>query len=71
MYEIDNKTTRLEINLDRIISNYNEIRKLVNKDTQMLVILKANAYGHGSVKIAQVLSEVGCNRFAVSTLEEG
>ena len=36
----------------------------------MIGVIKADAYGHGSVKVAEVLRENGCKTFAVATLHE-
>ena len=33
-------------------------------------MIKADAYGHGSIKVAEVLRENGCKTFAVATLHE-
>ena len=36
----------------------------------MIGVIKADAYGHGSVKVAEVLRENGCRIFAIATLQE-
>lgn len=36
-----------------------------------MAVVKADAYGHGAVKVAQTLEQEGCRHFAVATLEEG
>ncbi len=36
----------------------------------MIGVIKADAYGHGSVKVAEVLRENGCKTFAIATLQE-
>ena len=41
--------TWAEINLDNINFNLNNIRKLLKEDTKICTVLKANAYGQGSV----------------------
>lgn len=60
----------LEINLDNIRHNYKKIRGHIGKNTEIMAVIKANAYGHGSVSIARELEEVGVNIFAVSILSE-
>ena len=47
--------TWAEINLDNIRFNLNNIKKLLKEDTKICAAIKANEYGHGSVKIASVL----------------
>lgn len=36
-----------------------------------MAVVKADAYGHGAVRVAETLSRVGCDAFAVAALEEG
>jgi alanine racemase len=59
-----------EINLDNLAHNIREIRKIVKKDTLITAVIKANAYGHGSVEAAKVFLENGADRLAVATLSE-
>jgi alanine racemase len=60
----------IEINLDNLAHNMKEVKKNIRKDTLIMAVVKANAYGHGSVKSAEVFLENGANRLAVSTLSE-
>ena len=62
--------TWAEINLDNINFNLNNIRKLLKEDTKICTVLKANAYGHGSVEIAKFLENKNVDYFAVARLEE-
>ncbi len=64
------RSTWLEIDLERIRSNYHVIRGLVPARTRILCVVKDDAYGHGAVRVAQVLQEEGAEWFAVATLEE-
>lgn len=59
-----------EINLDNIIHNYREVRRLVNKKVQVMTIVKANAYGHGAVKVAGALDKAGADCFGVALMNE-
>lgn len=60
-----------EINLDNLSHNIKEIRKRVGDKTLVMAVIKANAYGHGSIEAAKVFLENGANRLAVSLLSEG
>lgn len=62
--------TWAEISLDNIEFNYHSIRRHLNDGVGFLGVVKANAYGHGAVKIAQLLEKLGCEYLAVATLEE-
>lgn len=59
-----------EINLDAICNNVKETKKLVGKNVDVLAIIKADAYGHGALRTAKALSEMGINHFGVATAEE-
>lgn len=36
-----------------------------------IAVVKADAYGHGAVRVTRALLDAGCRRFAVATVEEG
>lgn len=59
------------IDLDAICSNINNTRKLLEAKTRLMVILKADGYGHGAVPIAKALSDMAVDCFGVAILEEG
>ena len=61
----------LEINLDAIAHNVRKIRQVVGKDTQIIAVVKANAYGHGAVEISKTLLENGVTMLGVGVIEEG
>jgi len=63
-------TTWAEINLDNINFNLSNIKKLLKEDTKICTVLKANAYGHGSVEIAKFLENKNVDYFAVARIEE-
>ncbi|RMF30892.1 MAG: alanine racemase, partial [Chloroflexi bacterium] len=63
--------TWAEIDLDAIAHNVRAIQAHVGPDTAIIAVVKANAYGHGAVPIAQTVLENGATRLAVARLEEG
>lgn len=63
-------TTWAEINLDNINFNLNNIKKILKEDTKICTVLKADAYGHGSVNIAKFLENKNVDYFAVARIEE-
>ncbi|MGI6711479.1 MAG: alanine racemase [Bacillota bacterium] len=66
------KFTRwIEIDLDAIVHNFKEVKKLVSSQTKVLAVVKSDAYGHGAVEVARVLEKTGADMFAVTTVEEG
>ena len=59
------------IDLDAIEHNIEMMKKNINKDTGMIVVLKTDGYGHGAVQIAHMLSEKEYIwGYAVATLDE-
>lgn len=59
-----------EIDHDAIRFNYRQIRAHVKDGTQMLAVVKADAYGHGAVEASLTLQEEGMDRLAVAMPEE-
>ncbi len=51
--------------------NYRELRKRISPGTGVMAVVKADAYGHGDTGVAGVLESLGCECFAVATVEEG
>jgi alanine racemase len=62
--------TWIEIGLDAIRHNLLQIRRLVSSDTVILAPVKANAYGHGILKISETLVDSGVGYLGVSTIDE-
>jgi alanine racemase len=59
-----------EINLDSLSHNMKAIRSLVPPTSKIMAVVKANAYGHGSVESSRVFLENGADKLAVATLSE-
>ena len=67
----DEDFTRLEINLKGCTDNYRYFRSLLRPRTKMLVLVKANAYGHGAVEFASLMQAAGADYLAVASPLEG
>ena len=66
------RPTYCKIYLSKLIHNFKLIKKNLKKNTKILSVVKANAYGHGIYEVASVLeSKAGADIFGVATLEEG
>lgn len=63
------RKTYAEINLPNLYQNYKTVSNL-NKDITIIPVVKANAYGHGSIDVVQYLHRKGVTFFAVSLIEE-
>ncbi len=64
------RPTRMEVNLKNIQSNFKAIQKHVGTGSQVMAVVKADAYGHGALEVTKALLDVGCQRFAVATPDE-
>ncbi|HFC11797.1 MAG TPA: alanine racemase, partial [Anaerolineae bacterium] len=63
------RPTFVEINLAVLTANYQAIQRAVG-ERKVMVVVKANAYGHGLVRVAQHLQGLGVAYLAVAYLEE-
>ena len=68
---INSDFSRLEINLKGCIENYRYFRSKLESSTKLLVLVKANAYGHGAVEFASLMEEAGADYLAVAYPIEG
>ena len=46
-----------EIDLDAVLYNFESMRKNMTEGTQVIAVIKADAYGHGAVPIAHLMEE--------------
>ena len=68
---INMRPTRLEINLSNLKNNILEIKSKLDKNIQIIAVLKAAAYGNGAEKLLNTLKAEGINDFAVAIPNEG
>ena len=64
------KRTWAEISLENIRHNYNAIRAALPAGCRFLGVVKADAYGHGAVRVSHLLQDCGADYLAVSCLDE-
>lgn len=64
------RPTRVEINLSAIEHNLNQVKKRVGDCVKILAVIKADAYGHGAVRVAGKLRKCGVDYFGVATVLE-
>ena len=60
----------MEVFTDALRHNFEVVRFLVGRKRDIFAVIKADAYGHGAVRVAQLYRELGCRRFAVARLCE-
>src|SRR6185436_6600369 len=64
-------STWVEVDLDRFAANLRAIRAHLGEGRELLLVVKADAYGHGAVEIAQAAADEGVACLGVATLHEG
>lgn len=60
----------VEINLDRLRQNVRVLCSSIPEETAVMLVVKADAYGHGLVPVAETAAKEGINWFAVAFLDE-
>lgn len=70
MKKMINRGAWAEINLAHLSHNIQQIKGLLKDDQEIVGIIKADAYGHGAIRVAQTLVENGLDFFGVATLKE-
>jgi alanine racemase len=63
------RPARARIDLDRLAGNYRAVASAV--DAPLMPVVKADAYGHGAVRVAAALESLGAAMLAVAYVEEG
>lgn len=64
----NSRNTYIEIDLDKLKQNYEYIKSKTSANIN--AVIKANAYGHGAIKIAKMLTNLGVEKFSVAFWEE-
>lgn len=59
-----------EIDLSAIEQNIFNVKKLLKPETKLMIVIKADGYGHGAFPVAKVLDPVA-DAYGVAILEEG
>lgn len=65
------RPTWAEINLDNLAFNYRAIKKNLAPKVKVMVTVKADAYGHGLIPVAQKLAACGVDYLGVASIDEG
>ena len=63
--------TKIEINLNAIRKNIHRVKDRLSSDTKCLVMVKANAYGTGLIKVGQYIEKIGADYIGVAYTDEG
>ena len=71
MSEIIRQRAWVEIDLGALAHNTRQIKKILSPQTELMAVVKADAYGHGAVTVAETVILAGATRLAIATLSEG
>ena len=52
---------QLEIHIPNVLHNYRYFRSKLRPETKLLILIKANAYGHGAVPFAKAMEDAGAD----------
>jgi len=61
----------VEVDLNALSHNVREIKRLISSETDLMAVVKADAYGHGAVSVAQTVLKTGASWLGVATIPEG
>jgi alanine racemase len=61
----------VEVDLAALTHNVQQIKRLLSAKTDLMAVVKADAYGHGAVTVAQTVLQAGANWLGVATIPEG
>lgn len=64
------RDTWAEVDLDAITDNVQQMKSRLPKQTQLIAVIKANAYGHGDLQVARTALSAGASYLAVAFLDE-
>ncbi len=65
------RATRALVHLDILKANISAIKKRVGENTRLCLPIKADAYGHGAVRVAVAGIRAGVSYLAVASIQEG
>ena len=65
------RATRAEIDLQAFRHNLQTLRKYLDHQTQIMAVVKADAYGHGAIPCARIAIESGADYLGAGVIEEG
>jgi alanine racemase len=61
----------VEIDFSALAHNVRQLRQFLSPTTDLMAVVKADAYGHGAIGVAQVALEHGVSWLGVATIQEG
>lgn len=67
---MDLRDTKVIVDLKKLGQNVKNVKETIGSNVSLMVVVKANGYGHGAVEIADTIMENGGDYLSVATLSE-
>ena len=64
------RPTSLTVSLSRLAENFRVIQEFTHDVPAIMAVVKADAYGHGMIPVAQTMVKAGAHALAVATVDE-
>ena len=61
----------VEIDLAALSHNVKQLKNILSPQTQLMAVVKADAYGHGAIAVSQTVLQAGASWLGVATIPEG
>ncbi|MFH0913552.1 MAG: alanine racemase [Candidatus Omnitrophota bacterium] len=65
------RPTWAEVDLDNLVYNFKQIKKILAPQVKTMVCVKADAYGHGLIPVSKRLAASGVDYLGVASIDEG
>ena len=62
--------TFVNVNLSALVHNLKELRRMTGEPARIMAVVKADAYGHGAIRVAETLLENGASFLSVARISE-
>ncbi|NES82868.1 MAG: alanine racemase [Moorea sp. SIO2B7] len=69
--EVIRQRAWVEIDQGALAHNVRQLKRLLLPHTELMAVVKADAYGHGAVRVAETVLKAGASWLAIATLGEG
>jgi alanine racemase len=67
---LSSRPTKIKIKIKNLVNNLNIVKNILKKKSQIIAVVKADAYGHGSIEIAKELNKHNIDFFGVACAYE-
>jgi len=64
------RPTWVEVDLGALEFNFRQVKRIVDKKTKVMAVIKSDGYGHGLLPIAKRLAKLGVDCLGVSSIDE-